>query len=119
MKLLSLMFSFALMCAVSSAAHTVNMQNQEQTERKAPSEQSKPQSDTDKDENWEGEIILRVVLQADGKVGDIEVIQAGPEKLTKKCIEAAKQIKFTPAEKNGHPVSQYVTISYHFEKKKD
>src|SRR5438270_1225540 len=118
MKFLASIFSFVLVCTVSSAAHTINMQNQEHTEHKAPAE-SKAKSDTDKDKDWDREVILRVVLQADGRVGNIEVIKAGPEEYTKRAIEAAKQIKFTPAVKDGHPVSQYVTISYRFDKEKD
>jgi TonB family protein len=34
--------------------------------------------------------------------------------LTEKAIAAAKKIKFTPAEKDGRPVSQYVTLEYNF-----
>jgi hypothetical protein len=29
-------------------------------------------------------------------------------------MEAARRIQFTPAEKDGHRVSQYATINYNF-----
>ncbi|MBA3323229.1 MAG: energy transducer TonB, partial [Pyrinomonadaceae bacterium] len=34
--------------------------------------------------------------------------------LTEKAIEAARRITFTPAEKDGRPVSQYITLVYNF-----
>jgi outer membrane biosynthesis protein TonB len=37
-----------------------------------------------------------------------------PDGLTEKAIEAARRISFTPAEKDGRKVSQYVTIEYNF-----
>jgi TonB family protein len=62
-----------------------------------------------------GVVRLRAILSASGKVTHIEVLQGLPNGLTKKAIEAAKKIKFTPAEKDGHPVSQYVVIEYNFD----
>ena len=62
-----------------------------------------------------GVVRLRAILSASGKVTHIEVLQGLPDGLTKKAVEAAKKIKFTPAQKNGHPVSQYVVIEYHFD----
>ncbi|MDQ3755799.1 MAG: TonB family protein [Acidobacteriota bacterium] len=61
-----------------------------------------------------GEIILRVVLASDGAVKHILVVQSLSHGLTEKAVAAARKIKFTPATKNGQPVSQYVTIAYNF-----
>ncbi|MFL6227841.1 MAG: energy transducer TonB [Pyrinomonadaceae bacterium] len=63
----------------------------------------------------EGVVRLRVVLAASGKVTDIKVLEGLPNGLTKQAIKAARKIKFTPAEKDGHKVSQYAVIEYHFE----
>jgi TonB family protein len=62
----------------------------------------------------EGEVVLRVVLSSSGKVTNIVVIKSLPDGLTEKAIKAARKIKFKPAMKDGHPVSQYATIVYNF-----
>ena len=64
--------------------------------------------------NTVGEVILRVVLSSSGSVTNIVPVKRLPDGLTEKAIEAAHKIKFTPAEKDGHKVSQYSTIVYNF-----
>ena len=65
--------------------------------------------------NVQGEVALRIILAADGVVAEkVEVIRGLPEGVTEAAIEAARKIKFIPAEKDGRPVSQYVTVMYHF-----
>ncbi len=61
-----------------------------------------------------GEVILRVVLASSGKVTNIVVIKSLPDGLTEQAIKAARKIKFKPAMKDGHPVSQYASIVYNF-----
>jgi TonB family protein len=63
----------------------------------------------------EGEVKLRIILGAEGKVRDkIEVLEGLPFGITEEAIKAARLIKFEPARKDGRPVSQYVTVVYHF-----
>jgi TonB family protein len=61
-----------------------------------------------------GTVTLRLVLNANGTVTNVVALSRLPDGLTEKAIEAARQIKFTPAEKDGHKVSQYATINYNF-----
>ncbi|MGH9944267.1 MAG: energy transducer TonB [Pyrinomonadaceae bacterium] len=61
-----------------------------------------------------GEVTLRVVLSSSGQVTSITPQKRLPDGLTEKAIAAARQIRFTPAEKDGRPVSQYATIVYNF-----
>jgi TonB family protein len=61
-----------------------------------------------------GTVRLRLVLSASGQVTGITPLTKLPDGLTEKAIEAARKIGFTPAEKNGRKVSQYVTIEYNF-----
>ena len=57
----------------------------------------------------------RMELQlTNGSVISIQPVKRLPDGLTERAIAAAKQIQFTPAEKDGHKVSQYVTVSYNF-----
>jgi len=61
-----------------------------------------------------GVVRLRAILSASGSVQGISVIKGLPDGLTEKAIAAAKRIRFTPAERDGRKVSQYVTLEYNF-----
>lgn len=61
-----------------------------------------------------GYVILRAILAADETVKHIEVITGLPHGLSEKAIEAARQIKFKPAMKDGKPVSSWVELQYQF-----
>jgi TonB family protein len=61
-----------------------------------------------------GTVRLRLILGASGSVSGITPVTRLPDGLTEKAIEAARRISFTPAEKDGRKVSQYVTIEYNF-----
>lgn len=63
----------------------------------------------------EGQVKLRLILGADGKVRDeMDVLEGLPHGLTEEAIRAARRIEFEPARKDGRPVSQYVTVIYTF-----
>jgi tetratricopeptide (TPR) repeat protein len=61
-----------------------------------------------------GEVRLRILFLANGKIGLIIPISVLSGGLTENSIEAAKQIKFTPASINGKPISVWSMIHYHF-----
>jgi TonB family protein len=65
-------------------------------------------------ENVTGMVRLRAVLSASGEVTNISVIKGLPDGLTERAINAARQIKFRPAQKDGHIVSQYIVLEYNF-----
>lgn len=62
-----------------------------------------------------GWVVLRVVLQASGKIGEIQVIRGLPDGLTEECIKVAREIRFEPAMKDGQPVSMYTKVEYFFD----
>ena len=64
--------------------------------------------------NVTGVVRLRAILSAGGSVQGISVVKGLPDGLTERAISAAKQIRFTPAQKDGRTVSQYVTLEYNF-----
>ena len=65
-----------------------------------------------------GEVRLRLVLAADGTVKNVFPMKGLPHGLTEAAMNAAQRIKFTPAIRDGKPVSQFETLSYEFRKGK-
>lgn len=61
-----------------------------------------------------GTVVLRVVFSRFGEVTNIRAVQSLPFGLTEKAIVAARQIRFSPATKDGHPVSVYMQLEYNF-----
>jgi len=61
-----------------------------------------------------GTVVLRSVFSAEGEVKHIVVLTPLGFGLTTKAISAARAIKFTPAIKDGRPVSQYMQLEYTF-----
>jgi TonB family protein len=62
-----------------------------------------------------GTVVLRALFSAEGKVTDIYVIKKLPHGLTGATIKAVRGISFTPAVKDGHPVSMYMELQYNFQ----
>jgi hypothetical protein len=61
-----------------------------------------------------GLVLLSAVLCRTGKVTDVQVIEGLPFGMTEKVIEATRQIKFEPAQRNGHRVSEKTRFEYEF-----
>ena len=62
--------------------------------------------------NVNGLVRLRAVLATDGRVKHILVMKGLPHGLTEKAVAAARQIRFTPAVKDGRPVPQFIILEY-------
>ncbi len=63
---------------------------------------------------YQGTVVLNLVVQRDGTVRDIRVIQSLGLGLDEKAIEAVKQWRFRPGEKNGTPVDVRAVIEVTF-----
>jgi TonB family protein len=61
-----------------------------------------------------GTVILRAVFSRTGEVSQIRAVQGLPHGLTIRAIVAARNIKFTPAQKDGHDVSMWFQLEYNF-----
>jgi tetratricopeptide (TPR) repeat protein len=59
-----------------------------------------------------GNSVLRAVFSADGTVKHVLVLKKVASDFDLRCIEAARQIKFTPAIKDGHAVSMILQLEY-------
>ena len=62
----------------------------------------------------DGTIVLRAVFSRDGELTNIYVVRKLPHGLTQAAVKAARGIRFSPALKDGHPVSQYIELQYNF-----
>jgi outer membrane biosynthesis protein TonB len=60
----------------------------------------------------QGEVKLRVVLCPKGYVSNIEILSKASGDFIEKSVEAAREIRFIPAEKDGKRVAQYATVMY-------
>lgn len=71
-------------------------------------------------------IVLRAVFASNGKVTNIHFTEARQDRehlfseedlklLIERAIEAAKQIKFVPATRDGRPVSMWMELQYNFD----
>jgi TonB family protein len=62
----------------------------------------------------EGTVVLKAVFSKSGQVTNIWTVAGLPYGLTERAISAAKKIKFTPAMKEGKPVSMWMQLEYNF-----
>ena len=61
-----------------------------------------------------GTITLIAVFQADGEIGQIRIIRGLPNGLNQQVMEAAQQIVFKPAMKDGIAISVRTILEYSF-----
>lgn len=61
-----------------------------------------------------GTVVLRCVLDADGTVKHVLALRLLPDGLTENATAVAREIKFTPATKDGRLVSQMIMLEYNF-----
>ena len=66
----------------------------------------------DRERYYRQEIVLRATLCGSGKVTDIKVQQGLTPEMNAASIDAARLIRFTPAEKDGKKVSTAIVIRY-------
>ena len=62
----------------------------------------------------QGKVVLNVVVQRDGTVRDLRVVQSLDRGLDQKAIEAVRQWQFEPGMKNGQPVDVAAIIEVAF-----
>lgn len=62
----------------------------------------------------QGTVIVRLMIQANGRVGNVEEISSPDPRLTKAVREAVAQFRFAPAKINGQPVPMQVTMEFEF-----
>lgn len=61
-----------------------------------------------------GTVVLRAVFSKTGEVTQVEIVKRLPHGMTERCLAAARAIKFSPAIKDGQPVSTWIQLEYNF-----
>jgi tetratricopeptide (TPR) repeat protein len=61
-----------------------------------------------------GTVVLMVVFADDGVLKNILPLQGLSHGLTEECIKAARKIRFTPAMRDGKPISVYGSLEFTF-----
>lgn len=64
--------------------------------------------------NVEGDVVLEIVVRRDGTVGDVKVLQGLGAGLDERAIDAVRQWRFTPADRQGVPVDVVVEVAVEF-----
>jgi TonB family protein len=65
-------------------------------------------------ENLQGEVVLQVVLNKDGSVGEIRDVE-GSCSLAKSAVEAVRHWRYSPTLRNGSPVEVLTEVGVHFQ----
>ena len=62
----------------------------------------------------EGEVVMEVVVRADGSVGQVRVLQGLGSGLNERAADAVRQWRFAPARRFGKPVDVLVEVAVEF-----
>jgi TonB family protein len=62
----------------------------------------------------QGTVVLRAVFSKSGQADRIEIVRRLPHGLTERCLAAVRAIKFSPAIKDGKPVSTWIQLESNF-----
>jgi protein TonB len=66
------------------------------------------------DTRVQGTVTMKCVVQRDGKVGDVTVVQSLDPRLDDAAVAALKQWEFEPGTRNGMPVAVRVSVEMTF-----
>lgn len=67
-----------------------------------------------RDNRVQGTVKLLVTFHANGRIGEVTVLEALSHGLTERAVEAAKRIRFRPKTMNGQPMDEQTTVEYNF-----
>lgn len=71
-------------------------------------------TDEARQNNVRGTVVLSITFQANGSIGSISTVRGLPYGLTEKAIAAARQMRFTPAMRNGQAYTVRKQVHFNF-----
>jgi TonB family protein len=63
---------------------------------------------------YQGRVVLRTVISAEGLIEDVEVIEGQPHGLSEAAVEAVRRWRFEPALHEGEPVPVFYLLTINF-----
>jgi protein TonB len=67
-----------------------------------------------KKDGFEGDVVLRLLIDADGTIAKVDVITDPGQGLGPAAARAVRELRFSPAKVNGVPVATTVPFTFHF-----
>ncbi len=67
-----------------------------------------------KKDGFEGDVVLRLLIDSDGTIAKVDVITDPGEGLGPAAAQAVRELRFSPAKVNGVPVATTVPFTIHF-----
>ena len=64
--------------------------------------------------NLSGDVVLRLLIETDGKVSRVEVISGAPGGMTEAASDAVRRWTYRPARSGGQPVAVWRVVRVHF-----
>ena len=64
--------------------------------------------------NLSGDVVLRLLVDTDGKVSRVEVVSGAPGGMTEAAADAVRKWTYIPARSGGHPVAVWRVVRVHF-----
>jgi len=61
-----------------------------------------------------GEVVLEIVVRSDGTVGDVKMLHGLDSGLDERAVQAVRQWRFAPAQRQGTPVDVLVEVAVEF-----
>jgi TonB family protein len=61
-----------------------------------------------------GDVVMRVVVEANGSIGRVEVVTPAPFGMTEAATDAVRRWTYRPARVNGQPVAVWKVIRVKF-----
>lgn len=61
-----------------------------------------------------GEVVMEIVVRRDGSVGDVRILQGLASGLNDRAVQAVRQWRFAPAQRQGSPVDVIVEVAVEF-----
>src|SRR5688572_25779179 len=74
-----------------------------------------PYPEAEKQSPRAAQVVLSILIDAEGKVGEVQVLESAGEHFDAAAVAAAAQFRFSPAELDGVPAPVKITYRYSFE----
>ncbi len=73
-----------------------------------------PYTEQAREAKFQGDVVVEIVVQADGSVSDVQVVKPAGLGLDESALKTVRTWKFKPGMKNGHPVAVQMIVDVSF-----